>query len=622
MSNTHEIKETQEPRALIQHIDSVTKHDHPKLNEFQATSICANDILSSVLYVSGLVIPIAGIYAPLVLLFIGLVLLIYKGVYREVVESMPVNGGSYNALLNGTTKNVAATAGVLTILSYIATAVISAKSGVDYLFTIIYPIIHPFANFTSEKNLILLVTALVLGFFALLTINGVKDSAKIAVAIFSFHLVTLSLFVILGGIYLLNNPGANQWAFNVVQTQNLLDNLKNVTGGFNPLIALLFLAYSASLLGVSGFESSANFVEEQRKDVFKKTLRNMLIGVSFFNPIIALLALNINKLPEISQNKDFLLSDQAFIIGGSIFKYILVIDAFLVLCGAVLTAFVGIIGLVKRMTLDECLPQFLNKENKKGSSPLIIITFLLLCVSILMITQGDLASLGGVYAIAFLSVMSMFGISNIILKNTRPELKRDYTFPVLLVLVAIFSTIVGVVGNVIARDGKFGDFSNFIYFIAYFIPLFLVVIGYIYRAVLAKILLKLTFGNELALDFYENVTGSRYAVFIHHPKSLFQVLEYIDQNEAGRNVLLVHCIDKNDKSNWLNLKQILPALQAAGVYTNMRLKLIGLESDFGPEAIKRVSHDYNLLTNRIFVGSVKSYHKFDYDDLGGVRIIL
>ena len=596
--------------------------EHSKLNEFQATSICANDILSSVLYVSGLVIPIAGVWAPAVLLFIGLVLLIYKGVYREVVEAMPVNGGSYNALLNGTTKNVAATAGVLTILSYVATAVISAKSGVDYLFTIVYEPLSHIIGFVSEKNLILLVTTLVLGFFALLVINGVKDSAKIAVAIFSFHIFTLSLFVILGIWYLVQNPSLNQWSFNVGQTQNLLDNLKNLTGGTHPLIALLFLAYSASLLGVSGFESSANFVEEQQKGVFKKTLRNMLIGVSFFNPLIAFLALNINKLDEIQANKDFLLSDEALTIGGQVFKYIMVINAFLVLCGAVLTAFVGITGLVKRMSLDECLPQFLNKENKQGSSPIIIVSFFLLCVSILLITQGDLSSLGGVYAIAFLSVMSMFGISNIILKNNRPELKRSYTFPIFLVVIAIFSTIIGAIGNVIAKDGKFGDFGNFIFFLAYFVPLYTFVMAYIYRDSLSRALLKITHGHTMALDIYEQITGSRYAIFIHHPRNLFEVLKYISHNEAGKNVILIHCNDSTRPNDWANLQNIVPAVQAAGVYSDLKLKLISLDQDFGPESVKYISQKYNLPTNRIFVGSVKEHHEFDYDDLGGVRIIL
>ena len=138
---------------------------HVKLSEFPATAICANDILSSVLYVSGLVIPIAGVWSPLIMLAVGLVLLLYKGVYREVVESMPINGGTYNAMLNGTFKSLAVLAGVLTILSYVATAVISAKSGVDYLFHW-----EAVKSFAGNQAWIMCGTVVVLAFFAVLVI--------------------------------------------------------------------------------------------------------------------------------------------------------------------------------------------------------------------------------------------------------------------------------------------------------------------------------------------------------------------------------------------------------------------------------------------------------------------
>jgi hypothetical protein len=93
------------------------KHPHQKLGQFFATAICGNDILSSALYVSGIAVIFAGVYAPLVLFSIAVVLFFYRTVYREVVEALPVNGGAYNGLLNGTSKTVDAVAGVMTVLS-------------------------------------------------------------------------------------------------------------------------------------------------------------------------------------------------------------------------------------------------------------------------------------------------------------------------------------------------------------------------------------------------------------------------------------------------------------------------------------------------------------------------
>src|SRR5581483_3577254 len=112
-------------------------HVHKKLNQFYATAISGNDILSSALYVSGIAIIYAGVFAPLVLLFIGVVLFFYKSVYTEVVEALPINGGAYNCLLNSTSKPIAATAGVMTILSYVATACISGSDGIAYIKTLI-----------------------------------------------------------------------------------------------------------------------------------------------------------------------------------------------------------------------------------------------------------------------------------------------------------------------------------------------------------------------------------------------------------------------------------------------------------------------------------------------------
>ncbi len=573
---------------------------HNKLGEIASTAICGNDILSSVLYVSGIAIGISGVYSPLILLVIGIVLLLYKGVYREVVEALPVNGGAYNALLNGTSKNVAATAGVLTILSYIATCVISGKTAVEYLHAIVNIPVIP-------------VTIGVLIIFALLVISGVKDSAKVAMAIFLTHIATLIAFVILGGIYLMNHQ--NQFAFNWNVTQGLLT--------AQPLWMILFLGFSSSLLGVSGFESSANFVEEQKNGVFKKTLRNMLLGVVIFNPLVALLSLGISGIPDIKASADFLLADEARIVGGSLFQIIVVIDAFLVLCGAVLTGFIGVSGLMNRMSLDEALPMWFSKINAKGAFPRIVLFFLLFCISILLITNGQLASLAGVYAISFLSVMSMFAIGNIILKIGRSDLKRLYAFPIIFVVMAFSATFIGLIGNIVL------DIRNLFFFLIYFAPFLLLVSAYMYRDYLVVFLEKITKNNSLLNQIvhviFRNVTKGKYIAFIHKPDRLYNILKYINNNEAGRHVIILHCKDENDSINdevWEELQKVIPILPKAGVFGHLKLELEQIDGVFGPEIIDRASRKYNVPKNRIFIGTIHHHHSFVYEDLGGVRIIV
>ena len=233
--------------------------------------------------------------------------------------------------------------------------------------------------------------------------------------IFITHLAALSLLLITGIVFVLGN------GLDVFELNWSLP----VKGG--SLLTALFLGFSAAMLGISGFESSANFVEEQKHGVFPKTLRNMWAVVSFFNPVMALLVIFIIPVADVQEHSSALLAYLGSKTGGSWLATIISIDAVLVLCGAVLTSFVGVLGLVNRMTLDRILPNYFLKTNKKGSFYRIAIGFLILCVSVLLATKGDLASLAGVYTFSFLSVMALFGIGNLLLKIKRRKLPVSYT---------------------------------------------------------------------------------------------------------------------------------------------------------------------------------------------------
>jgi len=379
MKKTSTAKSTPSPSTTELLLGSSPKK---RLNQWLATGICGNDISSSCLYVSAIAAVFAGVLAPAVLLLVVFLLYLYKKVYTEVVEALPLNGGTYNCLLNSTSKFAAALAACMTILSYIATAVISSKTAVEYLHTV-YPTLSVLEG-----------TIFVLGFFAILAIIGITESAVVALTIFIFHMSTLTAFCVLGFVSMPTD-------FHIFK-----GNLGILPVGKDLLVAIC-LGFSAALLGISGFESSANFVEEQDVGVFRKTLRNMLIAVAIFNPLISVLSLNLLPLDRIIFHKDYLLSEMAHLMGGSTFKMIIVLDAAAVLSGAVLTSFVGVTGLVQRMALDQCLPQFLLKKNRRGTSHRIIIAFFLLCSSIMLVTGGSLLSLAGVAKIgATLTVLT------------------------------------------------------------------------------------------------------------------------------------------------------------------------------------------------------------------------
>ncbi len=573
--------------------------DHKKkLNQWLATGICGNDITSSCLYVSAIAAVFAGVLAPVVLLLVAFLLYLYKKVYTEVVEALPLNGGTYNCLLNSTSKFAAALAACMTILSYIATAVISSKTAVEYL--------HSFFPSIS----VIEGTLCVLGLFAALAIIGITESAIVALAIFVFHMSCLTAFCVLG------------FASMPADFHIFKGNLTTLPAGRELTIAIA-LGFSAALLGISGFESSANFVEEQDAGVFRKTLRNMLIAVAVFNPLISALSLNLFPLEQIIVHQDYLLSEMAHFIGGKHFKMVIVLDATAVLSGAVLTSFVGVTGLVQRMSLDQCLPQFFIKKNRRGTCHRIIISFFLLCSSILIVTRGSLLSLAGVYTISFLGVMTLFGIGNILLKIRRKELKRTFRAGWITILVAVTATSLGMLGNVII------DYKNLLYFLQYFIPTaFLVVIMYLRIPILKTVLQMLNnlmarvlLWRTVVIDRITAITDQKVILFTRGGNlfRLHAAFNYIVHNESSRTVVVLHLYNHPDGNEAESLQQSLKAL--GEIYPMLTAELVVRKGRFGPEIVEAVSKEFGVPINNIFIGAPEEKHAFSIQDLGGVRVI-
>jgi len=575
---------------------------HKKLNELQATAICGNDISSSCLYVSALTIMYAGQFAWISLLVVAFVLFLFRKIYGEVVGAIPLNGGAYNVLLNASTKRLASFAATLTVLSYMATAVISSIEGMHYLHGI-----FPAVNVTFA-------TIFVLVAFTGLAILGIGESAFVAVIIFIFHLFTLSLLVIIC-IWFLATNGLDTFHINW-----------KMPVGSGSILTALFLGFSAAMLGISGFESSANFVEEQEQGVFRKTLRNMWAIVSFFNPVLALLLICIIPLAEVGAHKESLLAYLGQTTGGTWLAILISVDAVLVLCGAVLTSFVGVSGLLNRMTLDRILPNYFLKQNKNGSNYRIIISFLILCVSVLFVTKGSLESLAGVYTFSFLTVMGLFGIGNLLLKFKRKKLPRPEKARGISVVVAVAFIIAAFIGNVNLNT------HSFYTFISYLIPAFLFVeimlnrsllirfsiyaLEYFYTPLRKVVVLSNRYLNKMHLkinsqEFVFFTKGDDIAI-------LNKVMQYVEGNETTTKLKIVN-VKKEGASNQLLIDD-LKVLDRA--YPEIHIEFIEIEGVFGPELITELSEKWDIPKNFMFIGSPGDRFSYRVSELGGVRLIM
>lgn len=402
------------------------------------------------LYTAGICVQYSGKAAPLSLLLVSFMLYFFRFVYAEVVTAMPVNGGSYNALLNTTSKRFAALASCLSMLSYVATAVVSAYSAIAY--------IQPLWAWAATPEGTNIGTVSLLGFFALLTLIGIGESAAVALFMFALHVTALT---IVSG-YALAFAVADNW---VIFRANLATPFPDVLTSTGDLVATgtwgtaLFYGYAAALLGITGFETAANYVEEMAgAHTYVATLRNMWLAAGFFNPLVAVLAMAVLPMDDMYANSSNLLAEMAVKAGGKGLQTFLCIDGFIVLAGSVLTAYVGITGLVRRLALDRCLPGFLGAENRlRGTNHWIILSFFGLTASLFLLLAGvsgaspasQMDNLSGVYDMAFLSVMTAFALSCMILKWKRPDLPRLVITSWPTVFTALAFVLTGLVGNVL-----------------------------------------------------------------------------------------------------------------------------------------------------------------------------
>src|SRR4029077_15912674 len=116
-------------------------------------------------------------------------------------------------------------------------------------------------------------------------------------------------------------------------------------------------------------------------------LHNMWLAVMVFNPLISLLSLGLVPLAHIQEVPPDLLGARGGRAAVPWVRLWVSVDAVLVLSGAVLTAYVGVTGLVQRMSLDRCLPERLVTTNRlRGTNHWIILGFFAVCCSILFVT--------------------------------------------------------------------------------------------------------------------------------------------------------------------------------------------------------------------------------------------
>jgi amino acid transporter len=622
----------QVPHDELEAIQKELEQPRKLLGELPATAISGNDILSSVLYTASSVAAKSGKLMPIPLLLVSAVLYFFRFIYEEVVTAIPMNGGTYNALLNTTSKRTAAFAACLGILSYLATGVVSATNSVRYLNNLVdIPVVGS--------------TIILLAAFALLAVMGISDSSRVATAIFLHHIGVLSILFVSSVVYGIQHPH--------VFRDNMHTEYPQVDLGGSMLdgnvLTAIFFGFGASMLGITGFESSSNYVEEQAPGVFRKTLRNMWALVTVFNvglgaSILAVLPLGGGN--GIYANADALLAKVGREALGSWFESWICIDAFVVLCGAVLTSYVGICGLVRRLSTDRVLPSFLAKTNKaRGTNHYIIGLYFLLSSSLVLILNADATTVNGVYTYAFLGLMALFSCACMLLKGKRSEIPRDIYAPWVVVILGFLLVVVAIFANLL------GDPSVLMYFALYFIVVAFVIFIMFERVTILRcaliVLKKLApsrYGKAAAIGLATHqsaqiehtgargghtiartIVSIRSAPIVFFCKTpdltiLNKAIIYVRRNEQTQNLRIVHVFaDEEEDGPVFTAFREMAALFDS-MYPKIRVDFVSVHGEFGPAMIEWLSREMKVPRNMMFI-TQPDFLSAERVSTAGVRVI-
>jgi hypothetical protein len=282
---------------------------------------------------------------------------------------------------------------------------------------------------------------------------------------------------------------------------------------------------------------------------------------------------------------------------------------------------------MKRMTLDRILPQFLLKENARGSSPRILILFYALCVSVLLITNGKIGAMAGVYTISFLTVMAYFALGNFLLKIKRSRLPRPESAKPFVVALALLLVIIALYGNIKLQS------DLLVVFLQYFVPAIVIIQILLKRNIILEYLVVVVTSflqsvNDLArftrLRLSRTLRSLTQQEFVYFTKgddvaSLNRVMMYVEENEITKRLKVVS-VKKPGEHVPQELINDVKVLDRA--YPDLSIEFIEIEGDFGPELVEQLSSSWSIPANFMFIGSPGDKFPYRVAELGGVRLII
>ncbi|KIY66346.1 hypothetical protein CYLTODRAFT_423498 [Cylindrobasidium torrendii FP15055 ss-10] len=579
--------------------------DQKILGQFTASALAGNAVLGSVFYALPAVVGVASIYSPISLFCATVVLFLWRPIMEELGSALPITGAPYSYILNVSSKSFAIVGASLLVLDYLATSIVSAATASSYLAG---EVTLPFPAFVG--------TIIVMAIFTLVSLSGIKESARLALAVLSLHIFSMAALIIASFVHWGRTGNAQ-----------ISENWHTYAApSVSSAARQIFDGFCLGMLGLTGFECTPAYIARIKPGRLPAVLRNLHIPAIILNSLIMVLVMSAVPLQEVlvAPNVLSLLAERT---AGRWLRVWLVVDAIIVLCGGVLTGILSACELFVQLADDRVLPSVFTKAMPvTGSAYVSVISFVSFGGFVYATTGASLSIMSKMFSLVWLTVMTLFPLALLSLKFSRERLPRIPQTPlsVVLLTLAIAATVFG--GNIAIDPSTIG------YSAAYFVVVFALFAITQEKTTILQVLYW-TYDRYPCLHRFRYTAGLGKKIVgvvahmkrrpvcvlvksdeIHH---IFELILYVSRNEETSNVKIVHFADEE--------KGVPSELEANSrivdeAFPRITVDLMVVHSTFNPETVAALAHQLGVPTSLMFMSCPGPDFPYSVADLG-TRIV-
>ncbi|HYW46783.1 MAG TPA: APC family permease [Bryobacteraceae bacterium] len=408
---------------------------------WRAAAIVLSDLASSAYYVGGIAETAVGKAAPWFILSIMLFSYAVRAIYIESC-SMFVRGGVYKVVheaMGGTLAKFSVSA---LMFDYVLTGPISAVSAGLYLGGLINETgehLHVAGLHVYPPYFAAVFAATVTVYFWRKNIIGIHESSSKALRIMQITTVMVVILIVWCVATILKNgyfPVPLPTRANLKFSPEALGWLQGTVAPSITVIAIM-IGLGHSLLAMSGEESLAQVNREIAHPKLKNLERAgfvIFIYSMLFTSLVSFFAVMI--IPDADRGRflDNLIGGLSMYLIGPVslrllFHGFVVLVGTMILAGAVNTAIIGSNGVLNRVAEDGVLPDwFRHPHHKFGTTSRLINLIVILQLTTILISRGDVYMLGEAYAFGVVWSFAMKALSVLVLRYKQPG-GREWKVP-------------------------------------------------------------------------------------------------------------------------------------------------------------------------------------------------